>query len=160
MEPGNANLVDTFIPPGQAKQTISTSALGDTDAGNLQTQISVPAGTSGKVHVKDQNVADVSFPCPGGYVCQSDYSTAAVNDGATLSPYLEWTLIAIVPSTYKLQQAFVAHYFDNGTLDVLLVNKQKDACSTTAKVPCAKFSQSGNVVTIYVRTRSNGGMRY
>jgi hypothetical protein len=158
VEPGSANLVDTFIPPGQAKQTISTSALGEVDAGSLSTAITVPANQSGTVHLKDLNTSTDPFVCPAGYVCQSDYSIAAIPSFS--GPYLEWTLTAIVPSTYRLQQAFVAHYFDDGSLDVLLLNKQKDACKTANTVPCATFSQTGNVVTIYVRTKSNGGMRF
>ncbi len=156
----NANMVDTFLAPGEGGP-IFTAGLGTQGAGNLQTKINVPAiASGGQVHVGDQNTGSVPLACPSGYVCQNDYGTASVNGGATISPFLEWTLTAVVPSTYKLQQAFVAHYKDNGSLDVLLLNKQKDACTTPTKVPCATFSQVGNVVTIYVRTKSNGGMRY
>jgi hypothetical protein len=157
--PGDANLVDTFLAPGEGGP-IFTAGLGTAGAGNLQTMINVPAiASGGKVHVADESNAAVPFACPSGYVCQDDYATALVNDG-TVSPFLEWTLTATVPSTYKLQQAFVAHYKNDGSLDVLLLNKQKDACTTPTKVPCATFSQAGDVVTIYVRTKSNGGMRY
>jgi hypothetical protein len=161
VEAGNANVTDTFLPPGQVdKQTFNTASLDTAGAGSLQTIVTVPAGQTGRAQVKDLNTTIDPFVCPSGYVCQNDYASASVNSGANVTPFVEWTLNAVVPSTYKLQQAFVAHYKDNGDLDVLLLNKQKDACTTLTKVPCATFTQVGNVVTIYVRTKANGGMRY
>jgi hypothetical protein len=159
----SANSVTTFNLGGQA----STSALGQTGAGNLQTSLNLlqnNGGSGNAVVISEGTTTTQPAVCVSlKLTCQPDFADLTVNTGSLVSPYLETTLTANVPKTYNIKKAFVIHT-TGGSLDAgfPLYNVASTSClANPSLVPCADFSLSKtNVLVITVHTATNGRMSY
>lgn len=159
----DANAITTFNLTGQA----GTSALGSPGAGNLHTRVNLLQNNGGAGNaiaiVEGSSATQPAYCVSLKLTCQPDFVDLTVNDGAAVTPYLETTLVAVVPNKYNLKKAFVIHVLADGTVEsgFPLFNTQATSCVAHPDlVPCADFSQVGNVVTITVRTFGNGRMGY
>ncbi len=160
----SANSVTTFTLGG----LVSTSALGISDAGNLQTTLNLIQnnGANGNAIVIAEGTSSTqpTYCVNLKLTCQPDFTNVDVNAGSPVSPYLETILTANVPKTYNIKKAFVIHVLANGSVEAgfPLYNVSATSCAAhPAIVPCADFSLSQtNVLTIMVHTASNGKFNY
>ena len=139
--PLSANGLNTFVPPGQAKQ-LFTAALGTDGAGNVSTTINFVAhGVGDTFAIFEGTSNETTYPCPSGLACQPFYSEAiAQNSSFGSTPFFTWTLNALVPKPYTLAQGFVAHFSSPTVNDWTLYFKNKTAyCGTdiAAKIATA-----------------------
>jgi hypothetical protein len=159
----DANAITTFNLTGQA----GTSTLGSPGAGNLHSRVNLLQNNGGVGNaiaiVEGSSATQPAYCVSLKLTCQPDFVDLTVNGGAAVTPYLETTLVAVVPNKYNLKKAFVIHVLENGTVETgfPLFNTQATSCVAHPDlVPCADFSQVGNVVTITVHTFGNGRMGY
>ena len=159
----NANAITTFNLSGQA----GTSALGSPGAGNLHTRVNLLQNNGGAGNaiaiVEGTNTTQPAYCVSLKLTCQLDFADITVNAGATVTPYLETTLVANVTSKYSVKKAFVIHVLSNGTVETgfPLFNSQATSCVANPNlVPCADFSLVNNVLTITVHTFGNGKFSY
>lgn len=171
VNPFDGDKLNTFVPPGQAKQ-LFTSGVG---SGNtLSTNVSFKSAGE-IVTMVEANSSATNYPCPTGFSCQPQYSEVTTTSGAFGStPFFTWTLTAIVPKTYSLSQGFVAHFPTGSTTsDWQLLFKNKSAlCGTDidAKIASAhqcisalslvKFDKTSNLLTVTVVMDHQGGLKY
>jgi len=150
-------------------------------ANKLQTQIDFNQSAGGNlVSIAETDGLQVVYTCPSGQTCQPFATTVSVQDGLSGnpaqfgSPFLQVTLTALVPKTYTLSKAFVAHYgADNTTPDWIIFWNTKstkcgsDPAATLATMPAcfqnatlSKPDANGNeTLVLVVLMKHNGGLR-
>ena len=155
----SANGITTYNLTGPA----GTSPLGSPGAGNLRTQVNLLLNNGGVGNaiaiVEGTTTSQPSYCVTLKLTCQLDFADVTVNGGAAVTPYLETTLTATVTNKYSLKKAFVIHVLANGNVETgfPIYNVPASTCAGHPNlVPCADFSQAGNVVTIVVHTFGNG----
>lgn len=160
----NANSLTTANKTG----FVATSGFEVKGSGNLQTKVNPGEDTIGRGNAifigEGTNKKQPAYCTDLGLVCQSDFVNLTINDGLAARTYIETVLVAKVPGSYKLSDAFVIH-FVNDAVEVRFPIFFKDAATTACadhpeRVPCADFSLSNNIVTITVHTKTNGRMNY
>jgi hypothetical protein len=113
---GNDGL-DAFAPNGQTVPPLQTR--GPSGSNKLQTRVDFAQTANGNlVTIAETDSGSTSFKyiCPAGLECQPFETTISVQDGLTGNaatfgnPFLKVTLTALVPKTFNLNKAFVAHY--------------------------------------------------
>jgi hypothetical protein len=146
VSPFSANALSTFSTPGQLKRW-GTSEVGG-QAGNLSTSILFRATDTGNVlnitEAGDGSDLALAYPCPEGLICQPDLVQVTIDSGDLTfgAPYVEWTLTALVPKTYTLSKAFVAHYKTGETIpDWILYNTKPYSCGSN---PAATVASKGH----------------
>jgi len=162
--PFDANAVTTFNLGGK----VSTSALGQAGAGNLQTTLNLlqnNGGNGNAILISEGTSSTQPTICVSlKLTCQPDFTEVTVNGGDAVSPYLETILTANVPKTYNIKKAFVIHLKSDGSLDTRfpLYNSSTTSClANPGLVPCADFSLSKtNVLTVVVHSTGNGKFNY
>lgn len=150
----SANGLNTFVPPGQAKQFF-TSALGAEGAGNLSTTINFTTTGAELLAINEgTTVPGGPYQCPTGLTCQSDYSEVITTSGSfEASPYFVWKLTALVPKTYSLAKGFVAHYEDGATSpDWTLLFKSKSSFCGDLEI-----TENGHCIRTLTLSRSVAG---
>jgi hypothetical protein len=143
------NTLATFLPPGIAK-----SLLPDTGKCSTDTQRSgliVPAATDGNVVSVDDGTAATG--CATGYSCFGNSVNANVNGGASVSPYLSWTIFyanSVIGSISPTKVGFDHDGF-------VIVPGKKGACKTDTSTNCIEsITVTSDGVTFVVRTPTNG----
>ena len=180
----NANGLSAFVAPGQVAKTFKTDPAGGNN--KLQTKLDFTETSGGNLVSIAETEGGTTFlyRCPTelGLVCQPAETSISVQDGLTGSsatfgsaPFLSVTLTALVPKTFNLNKAFVAHYgASNTTPDWILYWATKtDRCGTDIAAKLATVDQCFNTATLskpdangletlvlQVITKHNGGMRY
>lgn len=174
--------LSTFVPPGQLSKTYNTSPVG---SGNkLQTKLGFTQSPGGNlVSIGEDTTTSTSFlyKCPDGLACQAPETTISVQDGLSgsstqfTSPFLTVTLTALVPKTYSLSKAFVAHYGASVTIPdwTLFWSTKSTRCGTNVAATLATLNQCFNSATLskpnpdgtqtlvlQVTVKHNGGMRF
>lgn len=145
----------------------STSPLGTTGAGNLQTTLNLLGNNDGNgnaiVIAEGTDATQPSYCVALKLTCQPDFTVVTVNDEAPISPYLETILTANVPKSYNIKKAFVIHVLSDGSVapDFPLYNVSEDSCAADPMAPCADFSLTKQgVLTITVHTLTNGKFQF
>jgi hypothetical protein len=175
------NGLSTFVPPGQAAKPFSTVGVAPGNA--LQTKIEFKQSAGGNfvaIAENDASGTTFAYTCPAGLECQAAETTISVQEGFTgvhtifgASPYLKVTLTALVPKSFNVNKAFVAHYGASPTTpDWLMVWSDKStrcgnniAAAIAANGRCfldASTSKTGGAQTLVLQVvlTTNGGMRY
>ena len=168
----NANSVNTFVPPGQAKQ-LFTSAVGGA-GGDVSTNVSFKSAGE-IVTIREGTSSATDYPCPAGFSCQPSFAEVTTTSGFfSTSPFFTWTLTAIVPKTYSTSQGFIAHYATGALTPnwTLLFKDKSAACGTNvaAKIASAhqcisvltltKLDKTSNLLTVTVVMDHQGGLKY
>ncbi len=165
------NSLNTFVPPGQAKQLFTRGVA----SGNvLSTNVSFKSAGEVVSIVEDDSTAE-KYLCPADLHCQTPFSEVKTTSGAFgTTPYFTWTLTALVPKTYSLSQGFVVHYDSLTHSDWRLLFKDRSAlCGTdldakmTTPGQCilvaptlAKYDKTNNLLVVTVVMNHQGGMKY
>ena len=173
--------LNAFVPPGQLRKLFSTNGVGGSN--KLQTSLDFAESAGGNlVAIAETDGGSTSFlyTCPSGLSCQPIETTVSVQDGLTGSatqftgPYLTITLTALVPKTYSLSKAFVAHYGASTTTPdwILYWGTKSTRCGTNVAATLANLDQCFNNATLskpnadgfetlvlQVTTKHNGGLR-
>lgn len=183
VSPATDNTLGSYLAPGLThKQTKATT--GTPSANNkLTTAVTFqPDQADGNLvaitEISDATKTELKYNCPFP-TCQPDSTTVEIDHGTgsySQPPYLDWKLTALVPKTFTLSKAFVAHYLTGSTTSdwQLFVGKKGDACGTSpattiaAKGHCivaatlSKPDRTTGLSTFVVELLSdhNGGMRY
>ena len=185
VQAADANGLSTFVKPspGQLRQTFNTN--GAAGANKLQTKVEFDQSVGGNlVSIAETDSgpgAHFLYTCPAGQSCQpvettisitNDLSGAATEFG---SPFLRVTLTALVPKTYTLSKAFVAHYGASAATPdwILFWNTKATKCGTnpatilSTNPACfqdatlSKPNADGfETVTLTVLMKHNGGARF
>ena len=179
--PASADGLNAFVAPGQLRKLFNTNAVGGSN--KLQTSLDFTESAGGNlVSIAETDGGSTSFlyTCPSGLSCQPIETTVSVQDGLTGSatqftgPYLTITLTALVPKTYTLSKAFVAHYgASTSTPDwILYWGTRSTRCGTNVAATLATLDQCFNSATLskpnadgfetlvlQVTTKHNGGLR-
>jgi hypothetical protein len=152
---GQFLLTDPGVPVGTG---IAAAQLGPTKQGTL---VTVPVSVDG-TPVSVVEGAD-SASCAFGEPCFGALVTAHIADGATITPYLTWTMrwdATILPKGFSASQAGVIHFPDNGGTPVNIPNTKKNVCSATRLVDCVVSSDlTKTYFELVFRTASNGGIK-
>jgi hypothetical protein len=178
------NGLSAFVAPGQLAKTFNTNAIGGTN--KLQTKLDFTQSSGGNLVSIAETEGGTTFQyrCPVelGLVCQPAETSISVQNGLTgtsatfgSAPYLSVTLTALVPKTFNLNKAFVAHYGASTTTPdwILSWATKTDRCGTNITAKLATVDQCFNTATLskpnadgletlvlQVITKHNGGMRY
>jgi hypothetical protein len=149
-----SNLATLYTGPKSTSTTIQT----DVKAGGQGTKLVLPPTSTG--YVVDVSEATGTFTC--GSTTPSDQIgqllTAHINQGATVSPYIQWTMTIVVPGKYDTSHLAIYHCTDSG-LDTIL---QSETCGApTATAGCmvkvsSKYSKKVTTVTVVFETLTNG----
>jgi hypothetical protein len=117
--------LNAFAPSGQVVPDLKTKAPSGNN--KLQTRLDFTQTANGDlVTIDETDSGNTTFKyiCPAGLDCQPFEATISVTDGLTgnpaifgSDPFLKVTLTALVPKTYNLNKAFVAHYDENSAND-------------------------------------------
>lgn len=157
----SANGVTTFNLGG----LVTTSALGSSGAGNLQTKLNLPDSNNGlgnAIVISESTSSTQPAYCVAlKLTCQPDSVDVFVNAGDPVVPHLETILVAKVPANYNVRKAFVIHVRNDGSIDddFPLFNSTSTSCAAhPGLVPCADFSlnKTTNVLMVTVHTEGNG----
>lgn len=131
--------------------------LGPTAQGTLVTLPGAAAGTP----VSTVETPDTTS-CAGGESCFGGLATAHVAEGATITPYLTWTLrwdVSVLPKGFSESQAGVVHFPDAGK-GVLIPNTKKNLCSATRTLDCVVSSNlTKDYFELVIQTAANGGVK-
>jgi hypothetical protein len=140
----------TFLPPGIAKTLVPDNGTGCLNPAQ-KSGLVVPAAANGSIVQLDDSLAATG--CPSGFTCLGNAVSASVNNGATVSPYLKWTIFYSNATLGNVNPNKVA--FVHGTTIIPAGNKGlcKNATSTNCQEP---FVVSAAGVTFFVRTPTNG----
>jgi hypothetical protein len=181
VSPQGTDGLDAFAPFGQAVPTLATK--GPAGNNKLQTRVDFSQTAGGNlvtIAETDNGGTQFKYICPAGLSCQPFEATITVQDGLTgnaalfgASPFLQVTLTALVPKTYNLNKAFVAHYDANSVndwtlfwatkttkcgLDVAATLTTMDQCFLSATL--SKPNADGfETVVLTVIMKHNGGTR-
>lgn len=151
----NGNGLSDFVPPGQAAKAYNTAAAGGSN--KLQTKLDFNQATGGNlVQIAENEGTVFQYACPSGLTCQPFETTVTVQDGLTGSsatfgsPFLTVTLSALVPKTYSLNKAFVAHYGASTTSPdwVLSWSDKATRCGNNPAAKLATIDQCFNSATL------------
>ncbi len=101
--------------------------------------------------IAEESGTEVDYVCPDGLTCQPDATTVDIDDGNgdySASPYLTWTLTALVPKTFTLSKAFVAHYPTGATASdwQLFWSSRSDKCSGATPRPAGALHCLGDAL--------------
>jgi len=148
------NLATLYTGPKSTSTTIQT----DVKAGGQGTKLVLPPTSTG--YVVDVSEGTGTFSCGG--TTPSDQIgqllTAHINQGANVSPYIQWTMTIVVNGKYDTTHLAIYHCTDSG-LDTIL---QSETCGTpTATDGCmvkvsSKYSKKVTTVTVVFETLTNG----
>jgi hypothetical protein len=159
VDPADGDHFGTFLMPnlGGSVGTGFTN-LGQTKQGTLVTVPGSPFGTPiSTVEAPDSTTCAFGEPCFGALV------TADIADGATITPYVTWTIrwdATILPKGFSASQAGVIHFPDGGGTPVNIPNTKKNVCSATRLVDCVVSSNlTKTYFELVFRTASNGGIK-
>jgi hypothetical protein len=158
VQAANANGLSTFVKPGQGNKTYNTNAVAGSN--KLQTKLNFNQSAGGNlVSIAETDGGSTAFlyTCPTGLTCQPFEATISVQDGLSgaatdfgQSPFLVVTLTALVPKTYTLSKAFVAHYGASVTVPdwTLFWNDKLTRCGTDVAATLATLDQCFNSATL------------
>jgi hypothetical protein len=142
----------TFVAPGQAKQlTLGLSC------GSLSTQggLIIPARADGNIVVLGD--AGLATGCGKNTPCIGDMITASVNSGATITPYLTWTVFYSNATLGTTKPDRVSFLHDTTLIKSI---KNGGACTTPTQVDCQDpFQVGADGVTFFIRTATNSTVR-
>jgi hypothetical protein len=174
--------LNDFVAPGQLAKTYNTNVVGGSN--KLQTKLNFNQSTGGNlvsIAETDAGATTFLYTCPEGLTCQPLETTITIEDGLSgsptefTSPFLAVTLTALVPKTYTLSKAFVAHYgADPLTPDwILYWGNKSTRCGTNVAATLATMDQCFKSATLskansdgfqtlvlQVLTKHNGGYKF
>ncbi len=179
----NPDGLSTFVPPGQLSKSFSTDAV--VGSNKLQTKLDFTQSAGGNlVAIAEDNTTETTYlyKCPSGLTCQPVETTITIQDGLSgtsagfsSSPFLTVTLTALVPKTYTLSKAFVAHYGTDATVPdwILYWGTKSTRCGADIAAKLATIDQCFNSATLskpdatgnqtlvlQFVAKGNGGNRY
>lgn len=184
IQPTSANGLSTFVKPapGQLRQTFNTNGVAGTN--KLQTKVDFDQSAGGNlvsIAETDNGSTNFLYTCPDGQSCQPVETTISITNDLSGSatefgsPFLQVTLTALVPKTYTLSKAFVAHYGPSVTTPdwILFWNTKATKCGTDPATILATMpscfqsatltkpnSDGLETVTLTVLMKHNGGARF
>jgi hypothetical protein len=150
VSPQGTDGLDAFAPFGLPVPTLATK--GPAGNNKLQTRVDFSQTSGGNlvtIAETDNGGTQFKYVCPVGLSCQPFDATINVQDGLTgtgalfnTSPFLQVTLTALVPKTYNLSKAFVAHYDATSVNDWTLFWATKSTkCGTDVAAAMTKMDQ-------------------
>jgi hypothetical protein len=141
--------VATFLPPGIAKQLLpddGTTCSGDGQRSGLI----IPASSDGSIVSVDDGTSATGC---GAFTCLGNQVDGNVNNGATVVPYLRWSIFYSNAVLGRVNPGRVA--FIHGTTIILAGNK--GLCKNATSVDCQEpYVVSTGGVTFIIRTATNG----
>jgi len=140
----------TFVPPGLAKTLTPTNGT-DCAGDGQRSGLIVPASSDGSVISVDDSLTAVT--CPAGFSCFGNQVSANVDNGASVSPYLKWTIFYTNATLGNVNPNKIAFVHDGTIIPAGNKGLCKNATSTNCQEP---FVVSATGVTFTVRTPSNG----
>ncbi|MEO5941211.1 MAG: hypothetical protein ABIZ72_09435 [Candidatus Limnocylindrales bacterium] len=151
----SCNALATFLPPGIAK-TLAPSDGTACATDHQRSSLVVPANPNGSLVTLDDQTPAVAGTC-GAYVCFGNEVNASVNAGATVTPYLTWTITysALALGNINLKQVGFQH---DGTI---ILAGRKGTCGATFTNDCivGYVVNPDGSVTWTLRTRTNSVMK-
>jgi len=144
------NSLATFLPPGIAKSLVPTDGTACVTDGQRSGLI-VPAAANGNVVQLDDSQSATG--CPSGFTCLGNAVSATVNGGASVSPYLVWTIFYSNATLGNVNPNRVAFIHDGTIIPAGNKGLCKNATSTNCQEP---YVVSAGGVTFLVRTPTNG----
>jgi hypothetical protein len=157
VDPSDGDHYGNFLLPNVGG-TVGTgfANLGATDQGTTVTVPGNPNGTPISI------TEAAGGTCASGVSCFGAISTGHVLNGATITPYLTWTIrwdASVLPRGFNPTKAGVVHILDNGKL-VTIFNTKKNVCTATRTLDCVvSATLTSTYFQIVVQTATNGGMR-
>jgi len=135
--PTNSNSNATYKTSGAFSLSTAGNTLVKKDS--MTTTVTGSAGGVGAISISEEDCVPS--------VCTGQIATVHVQDGATQTPYLTWTLV-ITGSI----SGVITHELDNGDIELISAS-----CSATLVTNCIESNvKNGNVTTITFRTPTNG----
>ena len=181
VQAAGSDVLGTYAKPGLGNPQPFGTTGTQGPANKLTTSVTFKtnAANGNLVQIAEESGIAVDYLCPSGLTCQPDATTVDIDDGNgnySTSPYLSWTLTALVPKTFSLSKAFVAHYPTGATASdwQLFWSAKADKCganpgaTVAAKGHCIVSATLGKAdrvtglatLVITVLSDHNGGMRF
>ena len=150
----SCNALATFLPPGIAKTLAPSDGTACATDGQ-RSALSVPANPNGSLVTLDDLAPAVAGTC-GAYLCFGNEVNATVNAGATVTPYLTWTITYSPSVLGNINPRSVG--FQHGAT---LIAGKKAACGTTFVSDCivGYVVNLDGSVTWTIRTKTNSVMK-
>jgi hypothetical protein len=150
----SCNTLATFIPPGIAK-TLDPTTTDGCATDSQHSSLLVPANPNGSLVTLDDSVDATG--CATGYSCFGKEVAASVNNGATVTPYLTWTITYSAELLLGINPAKVSFQHD-GT--VIPWGKKSECGATFTKDCIASITANSDGSYTYVlHTRTNSVMK-
>ena len=139
----------TFVLPNTPRTLLPDT--GNCAGDGQRSALVVPGSANGNVISVDDAVTATA--CSSGFSCFGNQVRGNVNDGASVSPYLKWTIFYSNAVLGNISPNKVAFVHDA----TIILPGNKGLCKNATSVNCQEpYFVGSDGVTFYVRTPTNG----